>query len=97
MQRFAVPVFFLGLCSAALLSAQDRAAISGAVTDPAGALVPTAHRMELPIGRFREIDRWYESLSALPAWCDALAARDAATAAWFVSREKPNVNAMSPR
>ena len=40
MQRYALTVFFLGLCS--LVSAQDRAAISGAVTDPAGALVLAA-------------------------------------------------------
>ena len=40
MQRYALAVFFLSLCSAALVCAQDRAAISGAVTDPAGALVP---------------------------------------------------------
>ncbi len=48
-----------------------------------GALVPSAQRMDLPIGRFREIARWYESLSALPAWRDALAAWDAAADAWL--------------
>lgn len=50
------------------------------------ALVPTAHRCQLPIERFREIGRWYESLAALPAWHDALAARDAGLAAWLASR-----------
>jgi pimeloyl-ACP methyl ester carboxylesterase len=53
-----------------------------------GALVPTAMRLELPIERFREIRRWYESLSALPAWRDALAARDAAASAWFAARQR---------
>ena len=53
-----------------------------------GALVPTAVRVELPIERFREIGRWYESLSALPAWRDALAAKDAAAAAWFAARQQ---------
>ncbi len=47
-----------------------------------GALVPTAQRMGLPLDRFLEIGRWYEGLSALPAWSDAMAARDAALAAW---------------
>jgi glutathione S-transferase len=53
-----------------------------------GALVPTAERVGLPIGRFREIGRWYESLSALPAWRDALAAKDAAAAEWFAARQR---------
>jgi glutathione S-transferase len=51
-----------------------------------GALVPTAVNVGLPIGRFREIGRWYESLSALPGWRDALAAKDAAAAAWFAAK-----------
>lgn len=48
-----------------------------------GALVPTAGRLELPLERFREIGRWYEGLSALPAWRNAVAARDAAATAWL--------------
>jgi glutathione S-transferase len=48
-----------------------------------GGLVPTAARMGLPLARFREIGRWYEGLAALPAWQDAVAARDAAMAAWL--------------
>lgn len=48
-----------------------------------GALVPTASRVGLPVERFLEIRRWYEGLAALPGFRDALAARDAATAAWF--------------
>jgi hypothetical protein len=42
----------------------------------------------LPIERFREIGRWYESLSALPGWRDAVAARDAAANAWFAARQQ---------
>jgi glutathione S-transferase len=53
-----------------------------------GALVPTAVRMGLPIERFHAIGRWYESLSALPAWRDALAAKDAAMAAWFAAKQQ---------
>lgn len=52
-----------------------------------GALVPTAMNVGLPVGRFREIGRWYESLSALPAWRDALAAKDEAAAAWFAGKQ----------
>jgi len=48
-----------------------------------GALVPTALRLGVGIERFRAIGRWYESLSALPAWRDAVAVRDAAAAAMF--------------
>ena len=50
-----------------------------------GALVPTASRFGLPIERFLEIRRWYEGLAALPGWRDAVAARDAAAAAWFAT------------
>ena len=53
-----------------------------------GALVPTATNVGLPIGRFREISRWYESLSALPAWVDALAAKNRAAAAWFEANQR---------
>jgi len=57
-----------------------------------GTLVPTAVRCELPIGRFREIGRWYEALSALPAWRDAVAFREAAAKAWFAARpQEPRV------
>ena len=51
-----------------------------------GAFVPSAERMELPIGKFTEILRWYKGLAALPAWRDALAAKDAAMAAWASKR-----------
>jgi glutathione S-transferase len=47
-----------------------------------GGLVPSAERMGLPVGDFPEIVRWYKGLAALPAWREALAAKDAATAAW---------------
>ena len=48
-----------------------------------GALVPTAARFGLPLARFSEIGRWYKGLEALPAWQGAVAAKDAATAAWL--------------
>ncbi|MDB6157084.1 MAG: glutathione S-transferase [Gammaproteobacteria bacterium] len=51
-----------------------------------GGLLPTAERLELPVGRFPEICRWYEGLASLPAWRDALAARDAALALWLSKR-----------
>ena len=51
-----------------------------------GAWVPSAERMELPVGRFTEILRWYKGLAALPAWRDALAAKDAAMADWTSKR-----------
>jgi glutathione S-transferase len=47
-----------------------------------GGLVPSAERMGLPVGEFPEIVRWYKGLAALPAWREALAAKDAAMAAW---------------
>jgi glutathione S-transferase len=46
-----------------------------------GGLIPSAQRSGLPTERFPEICRWYEGLAALPAWQQALAARDAAMAA----------------
>ena len=48
-----------------------------------GGLLPSAQRMALPIARFPEICRWYEGLSSLTAWREALAARDAALASWL--------------
>jgi glutathione S-transferase len=51
-----------------------------------GAVVPGVARLGLSLARFSEIGRWYEGLSALPGWRDAVAARDAATAAWFAQR-----------
>ena len=47
-----------------------------------GALVLTAERLGLPVGDFPEIRRWYGGLAALSAWQAALAANDAAMAAW---------------
>jgi glutathione S-transferase len=44
--------------------------------------VPLAERMALPVEKFPEILRWYKRLATLPAWRDALTARDAAMAAW---------------
>jgi glutathione S-transferase len=46
-----------------------------------GGLVPSAQRMGLPVGNFPEILRWYQGLATLPAWREALAAKDAAMAA----------------
>ena len=43
-----------------------------------GALVPSAERMGLPVANYPEILRWYKGLTALPAWREALAAKNAA-------------------
>jgi glutathione S-transferase len=51
-----------------------------------GGVVPSAERMELPVGKFPEILRWYKCLAALPCWRDALATKDAAMAAWQPQR-----------
>jgi glutathione S-transferase len=51
-----------------------------------GGLVPSAERLQLPIGNFPEIVRWYHGLAALPAWQDALVAREAALTQWVSSR-----------
>jgi glutathione S-transferase len=51
-----------------------------------GGLLPSAERMALPVRHFPEICRWYEGLTSLPAWREALAARDAALALWLSKR-----------
>jgi glutathione S-transferase len=51
-----------------------------------GAFVASAERMGLPVAKFPEIVRWYEGLAGLPAWRAALAAKDAAMAAWQSQR-----------
>jgi glutathione S-transferase len=49
-------------------------------------LVPSAERMQLPVMTFPEIARWYNALAALPSWRSALAANNAAMAAWQSAR-----------
>jgi len=51
-----------------------------------GAFVPSAARFGLPLARFTEIARWYEGLAALRGWRDAVAAKEAALAAWLANR-----------
>jgi len=88
---------------AAVLDAhlKNRAWISGdqlTIADfSIGALVPTAERMKLPIDRFDEIGRWYQSLAALPAWREAVAARDTAARAWVEARRNSDVSAAESR
>jgi glutathione S-transferase len=38
-----------------------------------GAWVPAAERLQLPVGKFLEIARWYDGLASLPAWRASLA------------------------
>jgi len=33
-----------------------------------GSWVPAAERLQLPVGKFSEIARWYDALASLPAW-----------------------------
>jgi glutathione S-transferase len=47
-----------------------------------GGIVPAAEHMQLPIGEFPEIGRWYTGLKRLPAWQDTLATKDAFLAGW---------------
>jgi glutathione S-transferase len=47
-----------------------------------GAAVPSAERLGLPVKSFPAICRWYGQLSEVPAWRDAVDAKDAAFAAW---------------
>ena len=65
-----------------------------------GAVVPSAAHLGLPLAHFAEIGRWYEGLSALPGWRDAIAAKDAAMAAWFAANSAKtgaiNLAPMSP-
>jgi glutathione S-transferase len=51
-----------------------------------GGLVPSAERMGLPVGNFPNVISWYKGLAALPAWREALAAKDAAMATWWSQR-----------
>jgi glutathione S-transferase len=46
------------------------------------AVVPSLDQLQLPLAGFPEILRWYGALALLPAWQDAVAAKDAATATW---------------
>ena len=48
-----------------------------------GGLVPSAERMGLPVGDCPEILRWYKGLAVLPAWREALTAKDAAMTDWL--------------
>jgi glutathione S-transferase len=50
-----------------------------------GAVVPSALRFALPVTKFPEIPRWYDGLSRLPAWQEALAEQDAARTALVAS------------
>jgi len=50
-------------------------------------LVPSAVRVQIPVPDYPDIRRWYGQLAALPAWRAALAAKDAAMAAWQAARD----------
>ena len=51
-------------------------------------LVPSAERVQLPVLGYPEIRRWYGRVASLPAWRAALAAKDAAMAAWQAARDR---------
>jgi len=40
-----------------------------------GAWVPAAERLELPVGKFSQIARWYDGLASLPAWGASMVSR----------------------
>jgi glutathione S-transferase len=40
-----------------------------------GAWIPVASRLELPMGKYPEIVRWYEGLAALPGWRESMVAQ----------------------
>jgi glutathione S-transferase len=61
-----------------------------------GAFVPTAMRVGLPVERHQAITRWYRSLSELPAWRDAVVAKDAALTAWLDRRRSQDVSRELP-
>jgi glutathione S-transferase len=71
-------------------SLKDRAWLTGDALTIAdfsvAGLVPSAERMQLPVMTFPEIARWYNALAALPSWRSALAANNAAMAAWQSAR-----------
>jgi glutathione S-transferase len=50
-------------------------------------IVPLCERMVLPVEKFPKILRWYKELAALPAWQDALTAKDAAIA-WLALQRR---------
>ncbi len=45
-----------------------------------GGLVPSAEALGLPLAQYPNVLRWYEELASLPAWRQALSARDSALA-----------------
>ena len=49
-------------------------------------MVPSAQRSSLPLRDFPEICRWHARIAELPGWRTALAAKDAAMAAWLAAR-----------
>ena len=51
-------------------------------------MVPTAESLRLPMTGYPEIRRWYGQVASLPAWRVALAAKDAALAAWLAARDR---------
>lgn len=51
-----------------------------------GGLIPSAQLMGLPVESFPDLCRWYEGLSKLPAWREALDARDTALRSYLSKR-----------
>lgn len=47
-----------------------------------GGQVPAAEHMQLPVGEFPEIRRWYGNVMNLPAWQETLATQEAFLARW---------------
>jgi glutathione S-transferase len=40
-----------------------------------GAWIPVAQALQLPMGKYREIGRWYDGLAALPGWLESMVPR----------------------
>jgi glutathione S-transferase len=53
-----------------------------------GGLVPSAQTLGLPLVKYSEVVRWYEGLTSLPAWNQALAARQAAATSWIANLDR---------
>jgi glutathione S-transferase len=53
-----------------------------------GGLVPPAQTLGLPLVKYSEVVRWYEGLTSLPAWNQALAARQAAATSWIANLDR---------